>query len=201
MTGSTVSASAWRGSSAGMEVRRFDIPGPCLVPLRRFEDARGWFGEICNMRDLAPVLGPGTVFVQDNVSLSRQAGTVRALHFQRPPNAQGKLVQVLRGAIMDVAVDVRSGAPSYGRHVSVRLTAERPELFWVPEGFAHGFATLEPDTEVLFRTTGYYSPEDEVGIVWNDPQLAIDWGLPDGAAVLSDRDRALPPFSALRSPF
>ncbi|PIE63934.1 MAG: dTDP-4-dehydrorhamnose 3,5-epimerase [Deltaproteobacteria bacterium] len=140
-------------------------------------------------------------FVQDNMSRSYAAGTVRALHCQKPPNAQGKLVRVSRGRIRDVAVDLRRASPSYGRHVAVDLDARNVQLFWVPPGFAHGFATLEPDTEVTFKTTAPYSPEDEIGLAWDDPDLAIDWGVSRAEAVLSDRDRAQPPFATLASPF
>ncbi len=184
-----------------MDIRRFGIDGPCLLTPRQFADTRGVFAEILNARRFAAVLGPDAVFVQDNLSRSRRAGTVRALHFQKPPHAQGKLVRVSRGRIRDVAVDLRKRSGSYGRHVAVELSAEALELFWVPPGFAHGFVTLEDDTEVTYKTTAYYSPEDEVGIAWNDPLLGIDWGVSDAGAVLTDRDRAQPGFAALVSPF
>lgn len=184
-----------------MEIRRFDISGVCLLTPRRFADERGLFAEIFNTRAFAEVLGSDTGFVQDNLSRSTHAGTVRALHFQKPPMAQGKLVRVTRGAIRDVAVDLRTGAGTYGRHVAVELKADDLELFWVPPGFAHGFVTLEPETEVTYKTTAYYSPGDEVGIAWDDPDLAIDWGIAPAAAVLSERDRVQGAFADLVSPF
>lgn len=175
-----------------MEVVPLDIPEVRLIRPRRFEDSRGVFAEIYNERVMAGLLGLAGPLVQDNLSVSSRANTVRAFHFQRPPSAQGKLVRVVRGAIRDVAVDVRRGSASYGRHVSIDLSAARLELLWVPEGFAHGFATTEPETEVTFKTSAYYSPADEVGFLWNDPALGIHWGFPEEAAVISDRDRALP---------
>lgn len=184
-----------------MEIRRFDISGPCLLSPRQFADDRGMFAEIFNARTFGEALGADTVLVQDNLSRSARAGTVRALHFQRPPNAQGKLVRVGRGAIRDVAVDLRTDAGTYGQHLSVELRAENLELFWVPPGFAHGYVTLAPDTEVTYKTTAYYSPGDEVGIAWDDPDLGIDWGVTGADAVLADRDRARPPFAELVSPF
>ena len=184
-----------------MDIRRFDIEGPCLLTPRRFEDDRGLFAEMFNARALAEALGPDLTFVQDNLSRSTRTGTVRALHFQAPPNPQGKLVRVSRGRVRDVAVDLRRGSASYGRHVAVELSAEALELFWVPPGFAHGFVTRAPDTEVTYKTTAYYSPADEVGIAWDDPDLAIDWGVTADTAVLSARDRAQPAFAALVSPF
>ena len=184
-----------------MEIRRFDISDVCLLTPRQFADERGVFTEIFNARALQEVLGPDAAFVQDNLSRSTRAGTVRALHFQKPPMAQGKLVRVSGGAIRDVAVDLRRGSGTYGQHVAVDLVAAALELFWVPPGFAHGFVTLEPDTEVTYKTTAYYSPGDEVGIAWDDPDLAIDWGVRADQAVVAERDRAQPPFAALVSPF
>lgn len=184
-----------------MEIRRFDISGLGLLTPTQFEDDRGMFAEVLNARRFLEVLGPEAIFVQDNLSRSHRKGTVRALHFQKPPNAQGKLVRVSRGRILDVAVDLRKNSPSYGEHVAVELGAEKLELFWVPQGFAHGFVTLEPNTEVTFKTTAYYSPDDEVGIAWDDPVLGIDWGVTAGEAVLAARDRAQPGFADLVSPF
>lgn len=184
-----------------MEIRRFDISEVCLLLPRTFVDERGLFAEIFNARAFAEALGPEAVFVQDNLSRSVRAATVRALHFQKPPMAQGKLVRVSRGAIRDVAVDLRTGSPTYGRHVAVDLRADEVALFWVPPGFAHGYVTLAPNTEVTYKTTAYYSPADEVGIAWDDPDLGIDWGVTAAEAVLSDRDRAQGAFADLVSPF
>lgn len=184
-----------------MEIRRFEIPELCLLTPTQFADDRGTFAEILNARRFVELLGPEAIFVQDNLSRSRHKGTVRALHFQKPPNAQGKLVRVSRGRILDVAVDLRKGSASYGDHVAVELCADPLELFWVPPGFAHGFVTLEPDTEVTYKTTAYYSPGDEVGIAWDDPVIGINWGVTADNAVLAARDRALPSFEDLDSPF
>ena len=140
-------------------------------------------------------------FVQDNEAFSAQVGTLRGLHFQRPPVAQGKLVRVPRGAILDVAVDVRVGSPSFGHHVAVRLDAEGGAQLWVPEGFAHGYCTLEPDTTVAYKVTDFYSPAHDGGVLWDDPALGIDWPLPAGGAVLSDKDTRLPRLADLPPTF
>lgn len=184
-----------------MDIRHFGISGVCLLFPRCFDDDRGSFAEIFNHRVLQELLAMNAPFVQDNFNRSTRAGTVRALHFQKPPNAQGKLVRVTRGLIRDVAVDVRKGSPTFGEHIIVDLAADRLELFWVPPGFAHGFVTLVPDTEVTYKTTAYYSPADEVGIAWDDHDLSIDWGISAAEAILSDRDRSLPSFAKLESPF
>jgi dTDP-4-dehydrorhamnose 3,5-epimerase len=130
-------------------------------------------------------------FVQDNQAYNARKGTVRGLHFQKAPHAQGKLVRVLKGAIYDVAVDVRPGSPSYGRWVAAELTAAGGEQLFVPRGFAHGYCTLEDETELFYKVDGQYAPELEGGVAWDDPDLAIDWPL-EGAAVLSDKDLKLP---------
>lgn len=183
-----------------MEIVPQVIPEVLLVKPRRFEDARGYFCETYNEK-LSASYGLVTDYVQDNVSLSRKAGTIRGLHFQLPPFAQAKLVRVLRGRILDVAVDVRTGSPSYGRYVAVELSAEHQEQLFVPAGFAHGFCTLEDDTEVFYKVNNYYAPAHDSGIVWNDPDLAIRWPYPDDAVILSDKDRALPRFCDERDAF
>jgi len=174
-----------------MEVERLDIPDVLVLTPRRFEDARGYFAEVWNARTFASI-GLDLTFVQDNQSLSRPAGTIRGLHFQAPPFAQGKLVRVLRGAIRDVAVDIRHGSPTFGRHVHADLSAADGRMIWVPEGFAHGFCTLEPDTEVTYKVTNFYDRESDKGILFNDPALGIDWGMRADAVVLSDKDRQHP---------
>lgn len=184
-----------------MEIRRLELPDVCLIVPRRFEDTRGSFSEIYNHAALEDALQLRRPFVQDNLSVSPKAGTVRALHFQRPPNAQGKLIRVAHGAIRDVAVDVRDGSPSFGQHVMVQLTDKNLELLWVPEGFAHGFVTTAPDTEVTYKTTAYYSPSHEVGIRWNDPVLGIDWGISEDEALVSERDQMLSSFSEIEASF
>jgi len=170
-----------------MRVTPTDLPDVKLIVPKKFEDARGFFVETYSRRALA-AQGIDTVFVQDNLSLSRPAGTVRGLHFQTPPFAQDKLIQVTRGSILDVAVDIRAGSPSFGRHVAVRLSAADPTQMLVPIGFAHGFCTLEPDTEVMYKVSAFYSGEHDRGIRWNDSALAIAWPVTAGRAILSDKD-------------
>src|SRR5690606_35750831 len=133
-------------------------------------------------------------FVQDNQSFSAEAGTVRGLHFQLPPTAQGKLVSCAAGALFDVAVDIRRGSPTYGQHVVAELTAENGKQLWVPAGFAHGFCTLVPDTIISYKVTDYYSREHDRGLLWNDPAIGIDWPVTAAGAVLSDKDGRQPPL-------
>ncbi|MGC8468873.1 MAG: dTDP-4-dehydrorhamnose 3,5-epimerase [Acetobacteraceae bacterium] len=177
-----------------MTVVRLAIPEVVLLTPPRFADARGHFSETFNAerfrREVADVS-----FLQDNQSLSRARGTLRGLHLQLPPFAQGKLVRVVRGAVFDVAVDVRAGSPHYGRHVGATLSAENGAQLWIPPGFLHGFCTIEPDTEVLYKVTAAYDRGSERGIVWNDPTLAIPWPVAPEDAVLSDKDAALPRWS------
>ncbi|MBS7543123.1 dTDP-4-dehydrorhamnose 3,5-epimerase [Ancylobacter oerskovii] len=172
-----------------------------LLKPRRFGDARGWFCETYS-ETAAEAAGITVRFVQDNQSYSSLAGTIRGLHFQRPPHAQAKLVRCLRGSVMDYAVDVRRGSPTYGRFIATKLTAEGGEQLFIPEGFAHGFLTLEPDVEVAYKVSDIYAPHCDGGIAWNDPEIGIDWPLPAGAAaILSDKDRALPLLRDFDSPF
>jgi len=174
-----------------MEVRNLELPDLALILPRRFVDDRGFFAETWSDRDFRThVTDVG--FVQDNHSKSTRRGTVRALHCQRPPAAQGKLVRVVRGSVLDVAVDIRRGSRGYGRTVAVKLDAAEGAELWVPPGFLHGFCTLEDDTEVLYKVTAYYSPADETGVLWNDPDLDIDWPVDATQAILSDKDRVLP---------
>jgi dTDP-4-dehydrorhamnose 3,5-epimerase len=178
------------------ELRPTDIPDVLVVATRWFEDGRGTFSEVYSDHAWAAA-GLGTRFVQDNHVVSRRAGTLRALHFQRPPAAQAKLIRVVRGAIRDVAVDIRTGSPWFGRWVAVELSAANRLQLFVPRGFAHGYVTLEPDTEVVYKVDAPYSPAHEAGIAWNDPALGITWPLPAGGPVLAERDRTLPTLSAL----
>lgn len=175
------------------------MPVVRIVP-RRFEDARGWFSETYQ-RDRFKAAGIDAGFVQDNQSWSKPAGTLRGIHFQTPPYAQAKLVRCLKGRIWDVAVDLRSGSPTYGQWVSAELTAARGEQLYVPAGFGHGFLTLEPETEVAYKVDAFYAPECDGGIAWNDPDLAIAWPLPGAAPELSDKDARLPAFKDFVSPF
>ncbi len=164
-----------------------------LVTPERHLDRRGHFTELWNARDLAK-LGLAVAFVQDNLAVSERNGTLRGLHFQRPPGAQGKLVQVLRGSIFDVALDLRPGEPSYGRHVSARLDSANGKQLWIPPGFAHGYCTLSDDCMVMYKVTQVYEPSLEEGIRWSDPALAIQWPVPESGMIVSERDRALPSF-------
>lgn len=166
----------------------------------RFEDARGYFSETYNQAELAQH-GIDTVFVQDNQSLSREEGTVRGLHFQAPPFAQTKLVRVLAGAILDVAVDIRVGSPTYGHHVSCELSEDKANQLLIPEGFAHGFCTLKPDTQVFYKVSQPYSREHDQGLLWNDPILSIDWPVLPSNAIVSEKDLAQVPLKNLFSPF
>ena len=183
-----------------MQVFPTDIPGVLLLKPRYFNDARGYFVETFNLRG-AGAAGITAEFVQDNQAFSKKSGTVRALHFQAPPHAQAKLVRVLRGSIYDVAVDLRAGSPTYGRWAAATLTASGGEQVFVPRGFAHGYCTLEADTEVAYKVDDYYAPDCDRGLIWNDPTLAIDWPVKAFDAVLSDKDRSLPRFADFASPF
>lgn len=173
-----------------------EIPAVKIVEPKRFGDSRGYFVETWNKRRLKEH-GLDFDFVQDNESLSAQAGTVRGLHFQKHPNAQDKLVRVLRGRVLDVAVDLRKSAPSFGRHVAVELSAGNGRQLFVPIGFAHGFCTLAPDTVLAYKVTGFYSSADDLGVAWDDPDLAIAWPISPGEAALSDKDLRQPKFRDL----
>lgn len=174
--------------------------GITLLKAPRFGDARGWFSETYSERR-AQAAGIDVRFVQDNQSFSAMAGTVRGLHYQRAPHAQAKLVRCVRGSIMDYAVDIRRGSPTYGKWVGAKLTAEGGEQLYIPVGFAHGFVTLEADVEVAYKVTDFYAPDCDGGIVWNDPTIGIDWPLLPEGAVFSDKDKALPTLAEFDSPF
>ena len=174
------------------------LEGLLILTPRRFGDDRGFFAETWNRARFAEMVGIDPVFVQDNHSLSRDVGTVRGLHYQAPPKAQGKLVRCGRGALWDVAVDIRRGSPTYGAWVGVDLTAENGRQLWVPEGFAHGFVTREPDTEIVYKCTGYYAPEAEGAVRWDS--VGIDWGL-TGDPILSGKDAEAPALAEIDSPF
>jgi dTDP-4-dehydrorhamnose 3,5-epimerase len=171
-----------------------------VINPRRFGDARGWFSETWNARAFAEQ-GIAAAWCQDNHSLSRPAGTLRGIHFQRPPHAQAKLIRCLRGRIFDVAVDLRPRSPTFGRWTSVELSAEAGNQLFVPAGFGHGFLTLEPDCEVAYKVDAYYAAEADAGIAWDDPDLAIPWPLHGAAPLLSDKDRALPAFAEVKFDF
>ena len=177
-----------------MQVEKTEIDGVLVVTPRVFRDERGFFVETWSQRAMSKA-GIASSFVQDNHAYSRQKGVVRGLHLQCPPVPQGKLVRVVRGAIFDVAVDVRAGSPTCGRHVAVTLTAGNFRQLWVPPGFLHGYATLEPDTEVIYKVTGDYAPECDRGVAWDDPALAIPWPVATPDAILSPKDRGNKPLS------
>jgi dTDP-4-dehydrorhamnose 3,5-epimerase len=176
---------------SAITVEATSIPDVKIITPKKFGDHRGFFSEVYNRQAFAEA-GINLDFVQDNHSLSAQVGTLRGLHFQSAPFAQDKLVRVPRGRILDVAVDIRRSSPSFGRHVAVELSAENWRQLLVPIGFAHAFVTLEPDTEVIYKVTNYYSAANDLGLAWDDPDIAITWPLPPGGAVLSDKDRKHP---------
>lgn len=172
-----------------------------IITPRRFADTRGWFAETYSEADFDR-FGIGCRFVQDNHSHSSAIYTLRGLHFQFPPHAQAKLVRCVRGRVFDVAVDIRQESSSYGKWTGAELTAERGEQIFVPEGFAHGFLTLEADCEVIYKCSHIYVPASEGGLAWDDPDIAIDWPLPAGETpVLSGKDRDHPRLASIDSPF
>ena len=183
-----------------MDVIDTEIPAVKRIVPKRFGDARGWFSETFRADVLARA-GITAPFVQDNQSFSAPKGTVRGLHFQVPPQAQGKLIRVLQGAILDVAVDIRTGSATYGRHVAVRLDAEGGEQLFIPHGFAHGFCTLTPDVMVAYKVDAYYSQPHDRALAWDDPAIGIDWPLGPEEAILSDKDRRAPRLSELEAAF
>ena len=175
------------------------IDGLVYYSPRRHGDHRGFFAETYSRRKYFE-LGIDVEFVQDNHSLSRGVGTLRGLHFQAPPHAQAKLVRCGRGAIFDVAVDIRLGSPTYGKWKGYKLSAENGDQLYVPLGFAHGFVTLMPDSEIVYKCSDYYAPETEGAILWNDPDIGIDWPT-DANPILSEKDAVAPLLSELESPF
>lgn len=168
-----------------MNVLKLDIPGPLIIEPNAFGDARGFFMETWNEETFRKA-GLDLTFVQDNHSRSRK-GVLRGLHFQNP-GAQGKLVRVTRGAVYDVAVDLRRSSENFGKWVGVKLTAENKRIFWIPEGFAHGFLTLADDTDFLYKCTSPYSPETEQTLAWNDPTVGIKWPIEDLDPIISEKD-------------
>ncbi len=183
-----------------MKIEETSLPGVVVITPRRFGDDRGYFAETWNKSTLMSA-GLDFDFVQDNQSLSGQTGTVRGLHFQAPPRAQDKLVRVLQGSVFDVAVDIRNGSPTYGEWVGVELSSENGKQLLVPKGFAHGFATLQPNTLVFYKCSDTYAAETEGAIRFDDKDLAIDWGLGRQSPTLSDKDAEAPPFAEFASPF
>lgn len=183
-----------------MTIEETSLPGVMILTPRRFGDARGWFSEVWNQQTLAAA-GIHYDFVQDNHSYSRDVGTVRGLHFQSPPHAQTKLVRCGRGAVLDVAVDIRKGSPTYGKWLGVELSADNGKQLLIPAGFLHGFATILPDSELLYKCSDVYAPDCDGAVRFDDPDFGIDWGIDPARAILSDKDNAAPLFKDFSSPF
>ncbi|WP_349371456.1 dTDP-4-dehydrorhamnose 3,5-epimerase [Salinarimonas sp.] len=183
-----------------MRIEATEIAAVKIIIPKRHGDARGWFAETWKREALVEA-GIAIDFVQDNESLSAETGTLRGLHFQSPPFAQDKLVRVVRGRILDVAVDIRRASPTYGRHIAVELSAEDGRQLLVPVGFAHGFVTLEPGTQVLYKVSAPYAPAHDHGIAFDDPALGIAWPLPPERLILSDKDRRHPLLADLPAYF
>lgn len=183
-----------------MQFQDLAILGVLLIIPKKLGDNRGYFSETYR-RDIFGNSVGNYEFVQDNQSLSADAGTIRGLHYQLQPRAQGKLVRCIAGAILDVAVDIRKGSLTYGQHVKAELTADNGHQLWVPPGFAHGFCTLEPNSIISYKVTDYYSPEHDRGLLWNDPELRIAWPVDADAAILSAKDKIQPRLADLGTTF
>lgn len=181
-----------------MHTETTNLPGLIIITPDIFADERGWFMESFQEERYQELLGADIHFVQDNLSFSKR-GVLRGLHYQAPPFAQGKLVSVLRGRVMDVAVDIRFGSPTFGQHVAVELSAENHKQFWIPAGFAHGFVALEDDTMFAYKCTNVYSHEHDRGVRWDDPALGIDWGV--DSPIVSEKDRAHPFLKDMQKDF
>ncbi len=182
-----------------MKIEETGLPGLLVLTPDRFGDERGFFSETYNSAKLAEH-GIQTTFVQDNHSLSAESNTIRGLHFQAPPRAQAKLVRCGRGRLWDVAVDIRAGSPTFGQHFGIELTFENAKQLLIPAGFAHGFITREPGTEIIYKCSDSYAPETEGALVWDDPDLGIDWKV-TGTPILSEKDAAAPTFKEFETPF
>jgi dTDP-4-dehydrorhamnose 3,5-epimerase len=183
-----------------MQITELEIPEVKVITPKKFGDHRGFFSETYNKKTLA-AQGIEMDFVQDNHSLSAEVGTIRGLHFQTPPFAQDKLVRIAQGSVLDVAVDIRRGSPTYGKFVSAVISAEAWNQILVPVGFAHGLCTLEPDTVVIYKVSNYYAPDHDFGLLWSDPDIGIDWPVSEAEAKLSDKDRKQPGLREFDSPF
>lgn len=183
-----------------MEVLKTEIEGVVIIEPRVFGDARGYFFESFNAREFAEKTGMQVNFVQDNESMSHY-GVLRGLHFQQPPFAQSKLVRVVKGRVLDIAVDIRVGSPTYGKYVSVELTEDSHRQFFMSKGFAHGFSVLSDEVIFQYKCDEFYAPQSEGAIAWNDPDLAIDWQIPADKVLLSDKDKKHPFLRDFKSPF
>jgi len=182
-----------------MNVITTAIEGLLIIEPRVFKDDRGYFYESYSKQKFEEA-GIHADFIQDNQSFS-QKGTLRGLHGQANPYAQGKLVRVIQGRVLDVAVDIRKNSPTYGQHFTIELSGENHKQFWVPPGFLHGFVTLEDNTIFTYKVTNYYNKESEIGVIWNDPTLAVGWGINETEVLLSPKDELLPSFADFKSPF
>jgi dTDP-4-dehydrorhamnose 3,5-epimerase len=180
-----------------MRFETFNVAGPAIITPKKIGDARGYFMESFKDAWFREHIADVT-FVQDNQSMSAQVGTIRGLHYQKTPFGQGKLVRCLKGAIFDVAVDIRRDSHTFGKWIGVTLSARGAEQLWVPEGFAHGFCTLEPDTEVFYKVTNNYSREHDAGLAFDDPEIGIEWPIDLATAILSDKDKIQPRLHTLR---
>ena len=183
-----------------MNILETALAGVLVIDPVRHGDTRGFFSESWNRKRMAEA-GVDIDFVQDNHSLSARIGTVRGLHFQAPPHAQAKLVRCGRGALFDVAVDIRQGSPTFGQWVGVELSFENGRQLLIPEGFLHGFVTRAPDTEIIYKCSDYYAPECDGAVRFDDPDIGIDWGIDPAQAILSDKDAAAPKLADFTSPF
>lgn len=183
-----------------MNIKTFFIAGPLLLSPPRHSDLRGFFSETFRRNNFSNIEG-GPDFVQDNYTLSHRRGTIRGLHFQVNQSAQAKLIHVVRGSIFDIAVDIRKSSPTFGQHLAIEISAENWMQIYIPIGFAHGYCTLEPNTEVMYKTTSYYDPLSEKGLAWNDPILSINWPVASADAFLSEKDMAHPTLASLPAYF
>jgi dTDP-4-dehydrorhamnose 3,5-epimerase len=184
-----------------MKVQRFDILGPLLFTPKKYIDDRGYFMETFRYDTFCNAIGKKVSFVQDNQSFSTSIGTLRGLHYQSPPFAQGKLVRCTSGSIIDVAVDIRKNSKTFGKTVKVELSPDNAAQLWVPEGFLHGFLTLKECTEVQYKCTNYYSPDHDGNIAWDDPELSINWGIDSNSVILSEKDKIAPEMKNFINPF
>jgi dTDP-4-dehydrorhamnose 3,5-epimerase len=189
-----------KASSLMLKIESHPVSGVLTIQPQRFGDERGFFSETYSFRELVSA-GFDRPFVQDNHSMSAVRGTVRGLHFQAPPRAQDKLLRVIQGSILDVAVDIRVGSPTFGRSVAVELSAENGTQLLIPRGFAHGFQTLTDRVEVLYKVTDDYAPETEGGLLWSDPELGIAWPIGAEQATANARDQQWPRLADFKSPF
>jgi len=179
-----------------MNYIKTEIDGPVIIEPKVFGDNRGYFFESFSLRDFEANVCPIS-FVQDNESFSAKKGVLRGMHFQKGADAQAKLVRVVSGRILDVAVDVRPGSKTYGRYVKVELSSENKRMFFIPRGFAHGFVVLEDNTIFNYKCDNYYAPQSEASFAWNDPDVAIDWGVDASTVILSEKDTKAPAFKSL----